>query len=183
MFDFAQITRSRRTPGVIILDREGSVRYFNQSVEGIIPLLCALPDEGLPSGNTTIPATIRTLCRKVGYGAVATASDTIVSATGTPYAVRLFPLTGVAEPGEQLVMLLVEPVVEHRHVDFDAVRAQFRITRREQQVLRLVCQGLSNKEIAERLFISEHTAKDHVKRLLQAFGASSRSEVIALLLP
>jgi two-component system, NarL family, nitrate/nitrite response regulator NarL len=52
------------------------------------------------------------------------------------------------------------------------------LTPREQEVLQLMASGLSNKEIARRLAISEHTAKFHVAKLLQKLGAESRSEAV-----
>jgi DNA-binding NarL/FixJ family response regulator len=54
------------------------------------------------------------------------------------------------------------------------------LTPREQEVLQLLAAGLSNKEIARRLEISEHTAKFHVAKLLQKLGALSRSEAVFL---
>jgi len=54
------------------------------------------------------------------------------------------------------------------------------LTPREQEVLQLLASGLSNKAIAQRLAISEHTAKFHVAKLLQKLGALSRSEAVFL---
>jgi DNA-binding NarL/FixJ family response regulator len=54
------------------------------------------------------------------------------------------------------------------------------LTRREIQVLRMMAQGLANKEIAEQLGISDHTAKFHVASVLGKLGASSRAEAVAL---
>lgn len=54
------------------------------------------------------------------------------------------------------------------------------LTPRELEVLQLVAAGLSNKEIAARLAISEHTAKFHVARLLAKLGAESRAEAAFL---
>ncbi len=53
------------------------------------------------------------------------------------------------------------------------------LTPREAQVLGLLSEGLSNKGIAKRLEISEHTVKFHVNALLSKFGARTRTEVVA----
>jgi NarL family two-component system response regulator LiaR len=54
------------------------------------------------------------------------------------------------------------------------------LNEREREVLALLAQGLSNKEIAERLFLSVATVKYHVRVLLSKLGASSRAEAVAL---
>lgn len=55
-----------------------------------------------------------------------------------------------------------------------------RMTERESQVLELLAQGLSNREIAARLFISTKTASVHVSNILRKTGASSRTEAAYL---
>jgi NarL family two-component system response regulator YdfI len=52
------------------------------------------------------------------------------------------------------------------------------LTPREQEVLELVSQGLSNKLIARRLVISEHTVKFHLSSLSAKLGASTRTEAV-----
>src|SRR5215510_2713190 len=53
------------------------------------------------------------------------------------------------------------------------------LTAREQEVLRLVSNGLGNKEIAGRLRISEHTVKFHISSILGKLGAVSRTEAVS----
>jgi two-component system, NarL family, nitrate/nitrite response regulator NarL len=52
-------------------------------------------------------------------------------------------------------------------------------TPREREVLELVADGLTNKLIAERLGISEHTAKFHVRSLMDKLGADTRADLVA----
>jgi DNA-binding CsgD family transcriptional regulator len=54
------------------------------------------------------------------------------------------------------------------------------LTEREEQVLALIEQGLSNKQIGERLYISAKTASVHVSSILRKVGASSRTEAVYL---
>jgi len=58
-------------------------------------------------------------------------------------------------------------------------RAVEKLSDREKEVLMLVAQGLTNKEIADRLVISEYTARNHVSSILGKLGLSRRSEVAA----
>jgi len=54
------------------------------------------------------------------------------------------------------------------------------LTKREGEVLQMLASGLGNKEIAARLAISDHTAKFHVASILGKFGASTRTEAVAI---
>ncbi len=54
------------------------------------------------------------------------------------------------------------------------------LTPREVQVLRMLADGLGNKELADRLGISEHTIKFHVAQILAKLGAASRTEAVTI---
>ena len=53
-----------------------------------------------------------------------------------------------------------------------------RLTDRELQVLKLVAQGLNNKDIGDQLFISENTVKNHVRNILEKLHLHSRMEAV-----
>ena len=53
-----------------------------------------------------------------------------------------------------------------------------RLTERELDVLRLVAQGITNREIAEQLFIAENTVKNHVRNILEKLHLHSRMEAV-----
>jgi DNA-binding NarL/FixJ family response regulator len=52
------------------------------------------------------------------------------------------------------------------------------LTDREREVIALLAEGLSNKQVARRLTISEHTAKFHTARILAKLDADSRTEAV-----
>jgi two-component system, NarL family, response regulator LiaR len=60
--------------------------------------------------------------------------------------------------------------------------AAFLLTPREQEVLALMIEGLSNPAIADRLVVSRSTAKAHVSNILSKLGVANRAEAIALAL-
>jgi len=53
------------------------------------------------------------------------------------------------------------------------------LSERELDVLRLIAEGCSNREIGDRLFISQHTAANHVRSILQKTGCANRAEAAA----
>jgi NarL family two-component system response regulator LiaR len=54
------------------------------------------------------------------------------------------------------------------------------ITPRELEILELIAQGLSNKEIAARVFVSENTVKTHSSRVFDKLGARRRTQAVQL---
>jgi NarL family two-component system response regulator LiaR len=60
----------------------------------------------------------------------------------------------------------------------DAKVAALGITPRELEILDLIAQGLSNKEIGERLFVSENTVKTHSSRVFDKLGVRRRTQAV-----
>lgn len=99
---------------------------------------------------------------------------------------RLFDAVRVVANGEALLA----PGVTRRLIrDFAAMRPKsddvFRaaitgLTPRETEVLRLVAEGLSNPEIAERLVVTEETVKTHVSRVLRKLGLRDRTQAVVM---
>lgn len=56
------------------------------------------------------------------------------------------------------------------------------LTKRESEVLQLVCEGFSNREIAEQAFVGEETIKTHIKAIYRKLNVRDRPEVISLAL-
>ena len=54
------------------------------------------------------------------------------------------------------------------------------ITRRELEILELIAGGLSNREIAEKLFVSENTVKTHSSRLFDKLSAKRRTQAVQM---
>lgn len=66
--------------------------------------------------------------------------------------------------------------------EFSLVKADIsgsNLSEREQEVLQLVSQGLGNKEIAEKLYISESTVKNHLRNIMDKLHLHNRMQLIA----
>ena len=73
---------------------------------------------------------------------------------------------------------LLEPAVASRFLD--SINDPDALTARQKEVLNLIATGLLNKEIADRLYISERTVKFHVSEILAKLGAGNRTEAVAI---
>ena len=65
--------------------------------------------------------------------------------------------------------------------NLDELCAKHQVSKREQEVLRLIIQGKSNREIENKLFISIPTVKRHLTNLFEKFGVHSRLQLINFL--
>jgi DNA-binding NarL/FixJ family response regulator len=97
---------------------------------------------------------------------------------------HLFEAVRIVAAGEALLA----PTVTRRLIDeFARLRPQLvrperlsELTPRETEVLRLVAEGLSNAEIAERLVVTKETVKTHVSRILGKLDLRDRSQAVVL---
>ncbi len=157
-----------------VLDTTGVVRWINPAAERLVGDI-----RGRHFTSVVAPEDSRRarelFSRKVLGTAPATeATGVLVSTAGTrvPVELNAVPLMS----GERVVGVfgLVEerpddsPTAPHPH-----------LTPRQVEVLRLLEQGRSTKQIAAELHLSTETVRNHIRRLLRALGVNSRLEAVA----
>ena len=157
-----------------VLDTMGVVRWINPAAERLVGDV-----RGRQFTSVVAPEDSRRarelFSRKVLGTAPATeASGVLVSTAGTrvPVEISAVPLTS----GEQVVGVFglfeerpdERPAASHPH-----------LTPRQVEVLRLLEQGRSTKQIAAELHLSTETVKNHIRRLFRALGVHSRLEAVA----
>ena len=81
---------------------------------------------------------------------------------------------------ETVVVREVEVPAPINFVCDQAKVASLGITPRELEILALIAEGLSNKEIAARVFVSENTIKTHSSRLFDKLGAKRRTQAVQI---
>ena len=107
-----------------------------------------------------------------------------------------YPLKGVLSPRMELQLLKKAlKAVESGHlwIDNESLKAALHesgtfsktgkitgITGRERQIIACVCQGLTNKEIARRFGLSEHTIRSHLNNIFRKYNIKSRSKLLAV---
>jgi DNA-binding NarL/FixJ family response regulator len=97
---------------------------------------------------------------------------------------QLRSMLAAVERGEPAItpataVRIIEEYRRREALDVSAAADPDRLTERELDVLRLVTAGLRNKEIAERLGVTENTAKFHLRNILEKLHAESRTELAA----
>jgi DNA-binding NarL/FixJ family response regulator len=67
------------------------------------------------------------------------------------------------------------------HVGVQHALDRFGVTKRERQIVEKICLGKTNKQIADELFISLQTVKDHTHRIYSKIGINSRVQLVQLM--
>ncbi|MGB7642632.1 MAG: response regulator transcription factor [Terriglobales bacterium] len=81
---------------------------------------------------------------------------------------------------QTIVVMEVPVAAEGPFIPDERKREGLHITRRELEILELIAQGLSNREIAEKLFVSPSTVKTHSSRVFDKLGAKRRTQAVQL---
>jgi len=81
---------------------------------------------------------------------------------------------------QRVVVKEVPVLAGERFVPNERKQEDLGITCRELEVLELIAQGMSNREIAEKLYVSENTVKTHSSRVFDKLGAKRRTQAVQL---
>lgn len=87
----------------------------------------------------------------------------------------------LTKPKVETVIVEKPVYIEKKEVDTETVArelARMDLSRRELEVLELMAQGLSNQEIAEKLFVSLNTIKTHTSRLFEKMDVKRRTQAV-----
>jgi len=79
--------------------------------------------------------------------------------------------------GEKVKLLMVAKPIERGTVIIDDM-----LTVREREILQLLADGMSNADVATKLFISQETVKSHVRHILAKLEADTRTQAVAIAL-
>lgn len=172
-------SRSRRAqptgPALVILDEDGEIHAITDEGRHWLGELV----RGSATGMTPVPEPVylvagRARAAKVGVGS-APAWVQVRTAGGVWLHLHAACIEGAGPPANG-VAVVITPA---RGPDLAPLIAlAYRVTAREQEVLQFIARGLSTAQMAQRLGISVHTVRDHVKALFQKVGVRSRAELI-----
>lgn len=187
MDDFLGIIRQRSEPGILIYDAGDRLCFSNGEGEGLLQQISKIGPIPNTSGgqghSASIISELLNRTRKVvDRSACSAHNHTVVidnNGAGTPYCLRAFPVRETDALTAGYILILIEKIYIKRSVNLESAKEKYNLTPREIDVLKLVCAGLSNKDIATGLRIGEYTVKDHVKKLMVKIGVSSRTRIMS----
>jgi DNA-binding CsgD family transcriptional regulator len=162
------------SPGLVVLSEAGEIE---SATSGVQRWLADLPDGDLDAGR--LPSAVHAVAGR----ALRTAEDRdhpgevalarVLSRSG-----RWIVLhgTSLVASGSRRAAVIVEPAHPARITPL--LMSAHGLTEREQEVTRLILQGESTAQIAERLVVSPHTVQEHLKKIFEKTGVRSRRELV-----
>jgi DNA-binding CsgD family transcriptional regulator len=167
-------------PGVAFLLLDTSLRPVYATAEAA--RILAYPDkpEPLPTLGNSLQEKIQTVIRRAGSAKLPSVVE--FQSGRRRYFCRIFPLESNPEIAVAPNVAVVLERTLQGMVDVPRVAQQYSLSPREQQVLELLIQGLSSKEIAERMRISPNTVKAFLRLIMVKMSVSTRSEIVAKVL-
>lgn len=86
----------------------------------------------------------------------------------------------LTKPKEKIVLKEIPVPMVQSFSPNQRKQEELGLTARELQILELIASGLSNREIADKLFVSENTVKTHSSRVFEKLGARRRTQAVQL---
>lgn len=171
---------------ILIIDRDLLVRYLNATAARY---LGKEPDQifGKPFTRFFPPATHRSLTRHLrqvfGSGIAVTSSDKVsfphiqllLNTKWVPLRDGHGNITAVLSISREIAGSDNAAAAPHREAEGGESHL---LSNREKQILRLIAEGMKNKDIAERLFISTKTVETHRSRMMKKLGAHNAPDLI-----
>jgi DNA-binding CsgD family transcriptional regulator len=162
-------------PGLVVLKEDWSVESLTPGVER---WLSELPDGDWEAGDQLPPAVLAVAGRALRSAEHADAPGEVAFARVLSATGQWIVLHGasLASAGPRRIAVIVEPAHPARITPL--LMAAYGLTDREQEVTRLVLQGDSTAQIAERLVLSPHTVQQHLKNIFDKTNVRSRRDLV-----
>ena len=173
----------RSEPDLHLAGSTGALSRIDLLVQNATADVVIIDADSLPDALTSNPAAIvfltdaagaRNISRflKAGVRAILARESDADDIVAAIYAAYRGQVLLSAEAAQSLAAIFGDEPEEAAMVE--------EISAREAEVLRLLAEGLANKDVARRLGISEHTVKFHISSILEKLGAATRTEAVTL---
>ncbi|GJL79302.1 MAG: hypothetical protein NPINA01_22910 [Nitrospinaceae bacterium] len=160
---------------IAVVDSEMNISYSNPAWSELMPKEAAWQ---LDSELKAILKNEKAKCQPPFVTGLSKNQDPVYKLAGKNYQLCFAPLRGDHLVDEDPWLLQVKPM---RAMGLGKQLRQAGLTKREMEACELLRQGIDSNEIAERLFISPHTVKTHLKRIHQKLGVHTRAQLVAAL--
>ncbi len=176
------IAQQRTSPGVLLFTHRRELLYTNQEA---LDFSARLFNGSRPTATQGLLApVILSLCEELTKRMKACPDPKDGEQFRVQRVVLVPPrpmlLRGIGIPTSKSLLILIENLSEHQRTEV-AVDDAYKLSSRERAVINFLTLGMTNRQIADRLRLSEHTIKDHLKRIMRKTHVRTRTGVLARL--
>ncbi len=181
------LVQTRTSPGILVFNGSLQLLYMNREARG----LCARITQagsGYPATGV-LPPDIAALCEEM-VAALRDRPDPkdweqgqvrrVAGDPERPVLLRGVVIPSPGGPAEARVVVLLEEIGSRKAVA--RTKERYQLTDREQTVIIYLLKGLTNKQIASRLLVTEQTVKEHLKRIMRKTQTTTRTALLVQIL-
>ncbi|MFQ5455861.1 MAG: helix-turn-helix transcriptional regulator [Nitrospirota bacterium] len=189
MDEISHLASRRSSPGIIIMDLNKNILFMNRKAKRIVGEF--IENISTDKGEVTLPHEIYTLCDRLkSYlsedriiynhkSEEINESFIIYSNPQGDYIFRGF-FIGKESAFEPNILVLIEKISKRKKkLNIEKTLKELTFTPREKEIIEYVFQGYTNKEIANTLSLSEHTVKQHIKRVMNKLNVTTRTGIMS----
>jgi DNA-binding CsgD family transcriptional regulator len=176
------LSGSYRPSAIGFLITDASLKPLSANQEAIAVLTYSQSDKRPESLAAAFESKLRTNLLRRRASPTALPKPLQFSSGRRSYFCRAFLLDSAVDAANSPSVLLILERCVSESMALSQVVDEFRLTRREQEAVGLLVEGLSNKEMADRMKISENTVKALLRLLMAKMKLSSRAGVVATML-
>ncbi len=184
-----KIVHSKEAPGILVVSESLDLVDINAKASSILQYWNQAESEGFAS--QMLPSPIRSFCRAllsslpfepnlIDRHPVHTTE--IINAPHQQIFIHGLWVPDMYGGREGRLLLIVVPMMHQKTLTHCKSIDRIMLTPREKHVAQHLADGLTNKEIANKLDLSEYTVKDHVKRLMRKTQTTTRTAVVSKLI-
>jgi DNA-binding CsgD family transcriptional regulator len=185
-----KLTRSAPLPhvatGVVLFTSMGQLLFINHEAQAFIRYL--QPSGTRENGACLIPEDVHTIVRELIVRLMECEHpkdcESIQVERLSFACEQRFLLRGICIPDEPLarnsrLLVIMEKLQQRMECPDTNIQERYHLTEREQMVIIYLMLGFTNKEIANRMNLSEYTVKEHLKRIMQKTKTTTRTGLLA----
>lgn len=186
-FTLAEVMAQERTsPGVLVFTVSLQLLYMNREAKELTHRL-HMARTGCPVKGV-LPPEVMEFCEGLASALKGCSSPKdseqlqrtrVTGAPRCPVLLRGFGIPHVMSTREARLLILMEPLSTQSELAQTRVQERYHLTDREQTIVVYLLQGMTNKEIAWLMTLSEHTVKEHLKHIMKKTGTTTRTGLLA----
>ncbi len=187
--DARNIVDRRTRLGIMVLTGSLKLLYLNKEARELTMQYARA--ESLPAARGLVPSDMMEVCQELvdltKEQCSAKDCEEVCVKRVVGNGQRMLLLEGVSVPhptdaDEARIILIIQPVCNRQKGSAKQAKERFSLTEREETVVVCLTMGLTNKEIALRLGVTEPTVKEHLRHVMQKMKTTTRTGVLAKVL-